>query len=75
LAGDDIGNCEKERFVWRYVLMFREHRDMATKIARHNSVRLLGRMKSKIYKRKLDTRDVLLTSILGEDRRIKKRED
>jgi hypothetical protein len=36
---------------------------------------LLGRMKSKIYKRKLDTRDVLLTSIFGEDRRIKKRED
>jgi hypothetical protein len=34
LAGDNNDNCEKKGFVGTCVLMFRDYRDTATKIAR-----------------------------------------
>jgi hypothetical protein len=68
---------QKKKVHFNMYLILNSYRDRALWIFRPNSVRfcLWGRMKSDVYKRKVDTWYELLARILDAATRIKKRED
>ena len=76
LRGDSIGHCEEKVHV-NTCLILNAYRDRAVWISRPNSVRLClwAWMTSKVYKRKVDTRDKLLARVWDAAERIKQLED